>query len=194
MFDRRTYIVRERVAFMKLSDTYDLLDAESGAAVGVAQERISGTVKALRMFLGKRLLPTRVVVAAYEGGPAQLTIERGPFLFVADVRVLDETGQLIGRLRSKLFTIGGGMVVQTPEGEEVGRVNGDFIGWNFAFVTGGRTVGTITKKWAGIGKELFTNADTYAIAIETERPSRTLAALVLAAGIAIDTVFKEKQR
>lgn len=194
MFDRRTYIVRERVAFMRLSDTYDLLDAESGATIGVAEERISSTVKLLRTFLGKRLLPTCVVVAAFEGGPALLTIERGGYLFRADVRVRDEEGQVIGRLRSKLLTIGGGMLVQTPEGEEVGQVNGDLIGWNFAFVTGGRQVGTITKKWAGIGKEWFTNADTYAVAIETERPSRTLAALILASGIAIDTVFKERQR
>lgn len=194
MLDRRTYLVRERVAFMRLSDTYDLLDAESGATIGVAQERISSTVRALRLLLGKRLLPTRVVLAEYEGGPAHLTIERGPFLLRADVRVLDEAGQLIGRLRSKLLTIGGGMIVQTPEGEEVGRVNGDLIGWNFAFETGGRRVGTITKKWAGIGKELFTNADTYVVAVEAERPPRTLTALILAAGIAIDTVFKEKQK
>ncbi len=194
MLDRRTYLVRERVAFMKLSDTYDLLDAESGATLGVAQERISPTVKALRMLLGKRLLPTRVVVAEYEGGPAQLTIERGPFLFIADVRVRDETGRLIGRLRSKLFTIGGGMIVQTPEYQEVGRVNGDFVGWNFTFVSGGRQVATITKKWAGIGKELFTNADNYVISLEADRPPRTLTAMVLAAGIAIDTVFKEKER
>ena len=44
MLDRRTFVVRERVAFMKLSDTYDILDAESGAVIGIAQERISGLV------------------------------------------------------------------------------------------------------------------------------------------------------
>ena len=45
MLDRRTYLVKERVAFLRLIDTYDILDPASGAAIGVAQERISVGLK-----------------------------------------------------------------------------------------------------------------------------------------------------
>ena len=52
----------------------------------------------------------------------------------------------------------------------------------------------MTKKWAGLGQELFTNADNYLISMhdmgETQAASN---ALLLAAGLAIDTVFNERQ-
>jgi Scramblase len=58
----------------------------------------------------------------------------------------------------------------------------------------GRELGTVTKKWAGIGKELFTSADTYLIALSDAAPSgANQVALLLAAGLAIDVVFKEKK-
>lgn len=194
MLDRRTFVVRERVAFMRLSDTYDILDAETGATIGIAQERISDAVKYLRLLLGKRLLPTTVVVAEYDGGPPVLTLTRGAAFLHANVRVLDAAGRLLGTLRSKLFSFGGGFHVLDPSGREAGKVNGNVIGWNFEFITGGRRVGTVTKKWAGLAKEYFTNADNYVIVVEDPRAPAALVGLVLASGIAIDTVFKERKK
>lgn len=52
-------------------------------------------------------------------------------------------------------------------------------------------IGTITKKWAGIGKELFTSADNYIISLSQESDP-VLAALLLAAGLAVDTIYKER--
>lgn len=50
----------------------------------------------------------------------------------------------------------------------------------------------MAKKWAGIAKEFFTSADNYAIVLSDSTSSNpALAALLLAAGIAIDTVYKE---
>jgi len=51
----------------------------------------------------------------------------------------------------------------------------------------------VTKKWAGFGKELFTSADNYVISLSDHAPKeRNVAALLLAAGLAIDIVYKEK--
>jgi uncharacterized protein YxjI len=194
VLDRRTFVIKERVAFMKLSDTYDILDAESGATIGIAQERISGLVKTLRLLLGKRLMPTTVVIAEREGGAPVITLSRGPTFIRALVKVTDGAGKQLGVLRSKFFSFGGGFFVLNASGETVGEVKGNLVGWNFQFLTGGRKVGTIAKKWAGIGKELFTNADTYVVAVEDPKATASLTALILASGIAIDTVFKEQQK
>jgi uncharacterized protein YxjI len=51
-------------------------------------------------------------------------------------------------------------------------------------------MGIVTKKWAGFGKELFTNADQYIIEVKESGSSN---ALILAAALAIDIVFKEQQ-
>ena len=34
MLDRRTYVVKERVGFMKLANVYDLLDPDTGQPIG----------------------------------------------------------------------------------------------------------------------------------------------------------------
>jgi uncharacterized protein YxjI len=74
----------------------------------------------------------------------------------------------------------------------VAEVKGDWKGWNFKFLdTSGHELGSVTKKWAGIGKELFTSADNYMIALG-EASQAGSAPLLLAAGIAIDVVYKER--
>ena len=70
-------------------------------------------------------------------------------------------------------------------------MKGDWKGWNFKFLdSAGQEMGVVTKKWAGLGKELFTSADNYIIEIKEGTANN---ALLLAAAIAIDTVFKESE-
>ncbi|HOY10682.1 MAG TPA: phospholipid scramblase-related protein, partial [Candidatus Omnitrophota bacterium] len=65
-------------------------------------------------------------------------------------------------------------------------------GWHFRFLDKAENeIGTITKKWAGIGKEFFTSADNYIIALNHE-PEPQKAVLLLAAGLAVDIIYKEK--
>jgi uncharacterized protein YxjI len=77
---------------------------------------------------------------------------------------------------------------------QVAEVKGDWKGWNFRFLNkGGREIGSVTKKWAGLGKELFTSADNYIIALTDAEANRDTRSLLLAAGICIDVVFKESE-
>lgn len=50
----------------------------------------------------------------------------------------------------------------------------------------------VTKKWAGLGKELFTSADNYALEISDSVPKNdSVRPLILAAVMCIDMVLKE---
>ncbi len=192
MLDRKTYLVKERVGFLKLVDTYDILDPATGTQLGTATETISGLMKVLRLLINKRLLPTSVEVRSQQGNQLVLAIRRGG-VFRSTVSIHDAGGRPIGGFKSKLFSLGGGFHVIDAKGARVAEVKGDWKGWNFQFLeNGGRRLGTVTKKWAGIGKELFTSADNYVIALEAEGMPPVVASLLLAAGIAIDTVYKEK--
>jgi len=194
MFDRRQFMVKERVGFLKLTDTYDIFDLNSSAQLGTAHEAVSPLIKVLRLLINKRLLPTSIEVRASEGGPAMLTIKRGVGFLRTPVQVLDQQGRQIGSFKSKVFTIGGGFDVFDATGNKIAEIKGDWKGWNFRFLTPeGTEIGKVTKKWAGLGKELFTSADNYVIALnETAAIRPDAAPLLLAAGLAIDTVFKEK--
>lgn len=195
MLDRTQYFIREHVGLLKLSDVYDILDPQTQAKIGEAREEISGLVKFLRLFINKSLMPTRVAV--YEGSDEAgrrllFSIKRGVTLFRSKVHIIDANGTPLGYLQSKLLSIGGAFRVFSADGEEIALVKGDWKGWNFRFLSGGNELGVVTKKWAGLGKELFTSADNYIVSINGT-PSPAISTLLLAAGLAIDTVFKENK-
>ncbi len=195
MLDRQTYFIREHVGFLKLTDTYDILDPDTQEQLGIAKEKPGTLFQILRLFVNKKLLPTKVFV--YEGkdfdNDANLlfSIQRGVGLFRTKVNVLDETGQVVGWFQSKMFSLGGAFQVFDANGNEIALVKGDWKGRNFRFLDPSQNeIGKISQQWAGLAKELFTSADRYVISLN-EQPSPGKAILLLAAGLAIDTVFKE---
>ena len=193
MFDRNAYLIKERVGFLKLADSFDIYDPASGMKIGNAREAIGLMLKLLRLLVNKRLLPTRVEVREDEHGPVLLSIRRGFNLFRARVTVHDRVGNELGHFKSKLLSIGGGFHVLDAFDKPVADIKGDWKGWNFRFLAAdGTELGKVTKKWAGLGKELFTSADNYVIALDEGRtfPPEAVA-LLLAAGLAIDIVYKE---
>jgi uncharacterized protein YxjI len=196
MLDRKTYFIREHVGAFKLSDTYDILDPETSEQLGIAKEKPGGWVHLLRLVLNKSMLPTAVYV--YEGDDPNLednlkfSIRRGFTVLRSKVMILDSSGQAVGYFKSKLLSIGGAFRVFDMQDNEVASVKGDWKGWNFTFKDSSeQEIGKITKQWAGVGKELFTTADNYVLALN-EDPSPEKAILLLAAALAVDTIFKEK--
>ncbi len=192
MLDRKTYVVKERVGFMKLANAYDLLDSDTGQQIGTAMEEPPGIIKYLRLLGNNRFFPTIVNVYARDGASPILSIRRGVALFRPRVHVT-AGGRELGYFRAVFLSIGPRFTIFDTQDREIGRVKGDWKGWNFQLLSPeGHELGRVTKKWAGM-KELFTNADVYAIALSDSAAGRQdVAPLLLAAGLAIDTVFKEK--
>ncbi len=193
MLNRSSYFIREHVGMFKLSDTYDILDPETSEQIGLAKESPGGLILFLRFLVNKRMLPTKIHV--YEGADAEttdlvFTIKRGFTLFRSRIDIVDKDGELVGWFKSKAFSLGGAFRVFDADDNEVALVKGDWKGWNFRFLVGDQEIGTVAKKWAGLGKELFTSADNYIINISGETsPQKSI--LLLAAGLAIDTIYKE---
>lgn len=195
MLNRKTYFIREHTGLLKLSDTYDILDPETKAPLGIAKEKVSGLIQVLRFLIGKQHLPTTVKV--FEGQDPKVedrelfSIRRGFSVLRPKIEVCSPKGEVLGWFQRKVFSLGGAFRVFDAKGQEVAGVLGDWKGWNFKFVDkDGKEIGTVTKKWAGMGKELFTSADNYIINLSGD-PAPGKALLLLAAGLAIDTVFKE---
>lgn len=194
LLDRKTFLIKEQIQFMKLSGTYNIFDPESQQQIGVAKEEPGGFIKFLRIFISKLMLPTKVVVYDREEPGPILTMEKPFSWFRSKVGIYDRNGSYLGYFRSKLLTLGGGFFVFDATERQIAEIKGDWKGWNFKFLDAdGKGMGVITKKWAGIGKELFTSADNYIISIsDTVEQKPELSALLLAAGLAIDIVFKER--
>ncbi len=196
MLDRKTYFIKEHVGLLKLSNTYDILDPQSGAQLGVAQEKPGTLIHLLRLLVHKTLLPTKLFIYTgnnpEDASALQFSIHKGFALFRPRVEIQRADGTLLGWFqRKKILSLSGVFAVFSADGSEVASVKGDWKGWNFTFLDSqGKEMGRITKKWAGLGKELFTSADQYMIDLN-EEPEAGKAVLLLAAGLAVDTIYKE---
>lgn len=193
MIHVKTYLIKEHVGLMKLHDTYDIFDAKSGEQLGVAKEEIPGYATFLRLLVSKKLIPTTVVIRDMQGDEV-FRIHRPLSFFRAHVDIQTANGKKIGYFKSKILTIGGGFYVYDTNDQQFAEVKGDWKGWNFKFVSAdGQEMGTVAKKWAGLTKELFTSADNYVIALnDAFEPGPEANTLLLAAGLAIDIIYKER--
>lgn len=194
LLSRTTYLIKERAAILKLTDTYDILDPASGETLGLAKEEPPGWAKWLRMLINKSMLPTKVNIYEHGRQVPVLSIDRGFTFLRSKIKVIAAGGHSLGYFLSKIFSLGGGFKVYDNQDQQVADVKGDWKGWDFKFLNQqGQEIGKVTKKWAGLGKELFTSADNYVISLSDQSGGNPAAsALLLAAGLAIDVVLKEK--
>jgi len=71
-------------------------------------------------------------------------------------------------------------------------LEGKWTGWDFYFKNGNTEYAHVTKKWAGLGREMFTSADNYVLKIADHVPQNdNIRKLILAAVMCIDMVLKE---
>ena len=195
LLDRSTIFVREHVGMFKAANAYDLLDPATGAVVGLVQERVGGFFRKMMKFTNwKTKMAFHIEFHDLEGGgdTVVLTVSRPFTWFRSVVTVADASGRVLGKFRQKLLSLSPKMWVLDPEDKEVAFLKGDWKGWNFTFTDAAeRALGTVTKKWAGLGKELFTSADNYVIDISPACQDADLRRLLLAAPITADMVYKE---
>lgn len=186
------FFVKEHVGMFKASNNYDVLDPRSQQTVIECREpRLGLLTKILRFTDYKRMTPFHIEMNTPDGQKV-LKIKRGVCFFRSFVQVFDERDELIGTFRQKLFSIGGYFDVLDPQGQLVCQLKGKWTSWDFRFLVGEIELANVTKKWAGLGKELFTTADNYVLSISDTVPSDAPARmLIMAAVMCIDMVIKE---
>lgn len=190
-FDTDTFLVREHVGMFKLHEAYDILTSD-GKTMGTAVERASTMRQLLKILVDKTLLPFTVEIKD-ASGKVLVSIHRGFTIFRSVVNVTDESGAKIGHFRQRLLSLGGAFDVFDADGQPLATLKGDWKGWNFKFTDAdGVELGQVTRKWGGLAKELFTNADNYVVHIERARITDVRhVQVMLAAALCIDMVLKE---
>lgn len=189
---RNLYLVKEHLGFFKAANNFDIFDPETGEKILECREDNLGFVTRLLRFTDyKRMTPFDVAIRTPSGEPV-IRIRRGVSIFLSKVQVYDDADQLLGGFKQKLFSLGGAFRVLGPDDQELCQLNGKWTGWDFRFVAQGVELAHVTKKWAGLGHELFTSADNYVLQISPQvRPDSRVRQLILAAVMCIDMVLKE---
>lgn len=187
-----TFLVKEHVGLFKAASNYDIYDPATGQQLLACREPRLGLLTRLFRFTDYRRMTPFDAEVRTSTGELALQVSRGVSIFLSTVEVKDGLGMLLGKFEQKLFSIGGAFDVKDATGRAVASLKGNWVGWDFRFESGGREIARVTKKWAGVGKELFTSADNYVLEISpTVAASDPVRPLILAAVLCIDLVLKE---
>jgi uncharacterized protein YxjI len=186
------FFVKEQVGIFKASNNYDIFDPQSGQKIMECREPSLGFFAKLFRFTDYKPMTPFAVEVTTPDGQKVLTVRRGIAIFLSKVEVKDETGLTVGYFKQKLFSIGGKFDVLDANEQLVCTLRGKWTSWDFRFVHGEIELASVSKKWAGLGKELFTSADNYMLTINDTVPrSSAQRVLILAAVMCIDMVLKE---
>lgn len=192
VLNRNIFLVKEHVGLFKAANNYDIYDPQTGNIImECREERLGIITKILRFTDLKRNTPFDIQIRTPDGSQV-VRITRGVSVFLSKVKVLDEHDRVIGGFKQKLFSIGGSFNVLDDNDNPICLLKGKWTGWDFRFMAGETELAHVTKKWAGIGKELFTSTDNYVLEISESVPAdHVIRKLILAAVMCIDMVLKE---
>ncbi|QDT24955.1 phospholipid scramblase-related protein [Gimesia panareensis] len=192
VLNRNLYLVKEHVGMFKAANNFDVYDPESGEIILECREDNLGTfTKMLRFTDYKRMTPFDIQIRT-PSGEQVIRISRGVSLFLSTVSVFDKNDNYIGGFKQKFFSIGGAFRVLGPDEGPLCELKGKWTGWNFHFMKDDVEFAHVSKKWSGMGKELFTSADNYVLEMfDTIPQDNPLRQLIMAAVMCIDMVLKE---
>ena len=168
---------------------YEISDADGRVALYAGEQGGGAFAFLTRSFL-KAKRPFTMQLARPGGGVA-LTLRRPWNWFFSELHVLDASGQKIGMIDQRFALLSKRFVILGPSGEQLAELHGPmFRPWTFKIMREGREIGKIAKKWSGLLKEAFTDADNFGIELGPEMDPQ-LRTLALAATFLIDFLYFE---
>ena len=189
---RNLFLVKEHIGVFKSANNFDVFDPQTGEEIlHCREDRLGFVTRLLRFTDFKRMTPFDIEIRKPSGEPV-VHVRRGFSMFLSKVDVLDEQERRTGGFQQKFFSLGGAFSVLDKNDRLLCQLQGKWTGWDFRFVAGDKELARVSKKWRGLGMELFTSADNYMLQISDEiSPDDPLRQLILAAVMCIDMVLHE---
>jgi len=143
---------------------YAVLDL-SGKEMYIAAEQGGSTLA--RLFL-KALRPFEIGVSSLDGTLVLRAVRPFRFFF-HELKVYDAKGRLLGTIKKKFSLLRRIYSISDSSGREKYQLYGPILHpWTFEIRNGSRVFGKITKKWSGLLKEGFTDADNFGVTFPGE--------------------------
>lgn len=192
LLNQNLFFIKEHVGMFKAANNFDIYNPDTQELMMTCrEEQLSFLTKLFRFTDYKRMTPFHIEIKSSLGEKI-LTVKRGVSIFLSTVEVFDGKDNLIGRFKQKFFSIGGKFDILDTNDSVICTLQGQWTSWDFKFMRDNDELAQVSKKWAGLGKELFTTADNYMLSInESVKKDDHARILILAAVMCIDMVLKE---
>jgi uncharacterized protein YxjI len=194
LFEARALMVSQKAKLIELTNEYDVTDPNTGALLArVVEVGQSGLKKAVRFLGNYDQFFTHRLEVRDPSGAVLLQMTRPAKVFKSRMQIAQSDGTPIGEIvQDNVF--GKKRFGFSVGGQIIGGIRAEnWRSWDFAIEdSNGAEVGRINKKWAGIGRELFTTADHYQVLIHQELPY-PLRLMVIASAVTVDTALKQDE-
>ncbi|HYG52691.1 MAG TPA: phospholipid scramblase-related protein [Flavobacteriales bacterium] len=121
------------------------------------------------------------------------TISRGWIFWMSKITIADANKKILGIVKQKFRWFSPQFHLTDELGIALAEINGDWGAWNFTISNSYGDMATITQKWAGVLKEVFTTVDKYVVSIKSPKASPQEKLAMVAIAIIIDTLYKQKK-
>ncbi len=189
LFVKQSFELAEIFSF-ETRNKYRICD-ESGNQVAFAAEQQKGLLGFfLRQFLGHW---RSFDIHFFTNDRREFMIAKHPFRwFFQRLEVYEPNGRFIGVVERYFSILTKYFKVHDAQGRILFEVSSPFWRiWTFPFTRRDREMARISKKWSGIGYEIFTDKDNFLVEYLDATLSEDERALVLAAAIYVDLMFFE---
>ena len=165
-----------------------VISDKSGETIYYAAEE-GGSL--LSRFFLKSLRPFTMVVLT-DSDQVLLRVKRVFRFWFHEAKIVDSQDESLGVLKKRFSIFRRKYSVFDGNGEEIYQLFGPILKpWTFFIKNNGTEYGKITKKWSGLLKESFTEADNFGVVFPEEWDVK-VKALFLGAVFLIDFVHFEK--
>lgn len=190
-FENNTFVIDEKIQALKFANEYKVYDAE-GNALGAIQEVMSTSRKIGSLFMSKKNLPMNLEIRDAQGNVVA-SLSRGWTFLLPTLTLSDEKGAPVAKIKTK-FGLKVKFDVLDLSGNIIAKIQGNWTAWDFVISdASGNQIGSISKKFNGLAKEIFTDADKYVISIEPSVTDPTLRMAMASAASIVDVVYKENR-
>ncbi|MES2733530.1 MAG: phospholipid scramblase-related protein [Bacteroidota bacterium] len=191
-FDTNSYFIDEKVNFFQFENCYQIYN-DKGESMGSIKQKLSIGQKVLRLLLNKAMLPFLLEIKN-TNDELEASISRGWTFFRSEIVIQDAQGNTAGIIKQKFKFFKPTFKVFNASDMMIAEISGDWKAWNFVIKDANEAqIGSITKKWAGAMKEIFTSADKYNVNIDANYSNKENKLAILSGAITIDMVLKESK-
>ena len=191
-FDSNSYFIDEKVNYFKFENCYKVFNNKVNE-IGYVNQQLSVGQKLLRLLLNKNMLPFQLEIKDSTGN-LQTSISRGWTFFMSTITIDDSKGNTIGSIKQKFKLFKPTFKIYNKSEQLVAVITGDWKAWNFQINDSyNKQIGTISKKWNGAMKEIFTTADKYNVDLNSGYTDVSNKMAILSSAITIDMVLKESK-
>lgn len=191
-FDSDNYFIDEKVNFLKFENCYNVYN-DTGDNIGAIKQKLNIGDKILRLVLNKAMLPFHLEIYNSQD-VLESSISRGWTFFMSKISIKDANDNIVGNIQQKFNLFKPTFKIFDASGKYIAEITGDWKAWNFVINDSSNVkIGTISKKWAGAMKELFTSADKYNVTIDSGFSNKENKIAILSGAITIDMVLKESK-